>query len=93
MLRAMAEAADIGARIGCPIAQSGEDRVVVTRQLGGFRTSMLQDAMAGRPLEIDAIVSAVHEIGERLGVATPNIGALLGLTRLMARERGLYPPA
>ena len=93
MLRAMAEAADIGARIGCPIAQSGEDRMVVTRQLGSFRTSMLQDAAAGRPLEIDAIVSAVHEIGGRLGVQTPNIGALLGLTRLMARERGLYPPA
>ncbi|MEO7008816.1 MAG: 2-dehydropantoate 2-reductase, partial [Caldimonas sp.] len=92
MLRAMAEAAEIGARIGCPIAQSGEERVVVTRQLGGFRTSMLQDAMAGRPLEIDAIVTAVHEIGARTGVATPNIGALLGLTRLMARERGLYPP-
>ena len=93
MLRAMAEAAEIGARIGCPIAQSGEERVVVTRQLGGFRTSMLQDAMAGRPLEIDAIVTAVHEIGARSGVETPNIGALLGLTRLMARERGLYPPA
>jgi 2-dehydropantoate 2-reductase len=91
MLRAMAEAADIGARIGCPIAQSGADRVAVTRQLGGFKTSMLQDALAGRPLEIDAIVTAVHEIGARLGVETPNIGALLGLTRLMARERGLYP--
>ena len=91
MLRAMAEAAEIGARIGCPIAQTGEERVVVTRQLGGFKTSMLQDAMAGRPLEIDAIVAAVHEIGGRLGVEVPNTAALLGLTRLMARERGLYP--
>jgi 2-dehydropantoate 2-reductase len=93
MLRAMAEAAEIGARIGCPIDQSGEERVIVTRQLGAFRTSMLQDAAAGRPLEIDAIVGAVHEIGERVGVPTPSIGALLGLTRLMARERGLYPKA
>ncbi len=91
MLRAMAEAAQIGARIGCPIAQTGEDRIVVTRQLGAFRTSMLQDAQAGRALEIDAIVTAVHEIGGRLGIDTPNIGALLGLTRLMARQRGLYP--
>ena len=90
MLRAMAEAAAIGARIGCPIEQSGEQRMVVTRQLGGFRTSMLQDAAAGRPLELDALVGAVHEIGSRLGVEAPNIGALLGLTRLMARERGLY---
>ena len=93
MLRVMAEAAAIGARIGCPIEQSGEDRMVVTRQLGGFRTSMLQDAIAGRPLEIDALVGAVHEIGSRLGVDAPNISALLGLTRLMARERGLYPAA
>jgi len=93
MLHAMAEAAAVGARIGCPIEQSGEERMAVTRQLGGFRTSMLQDAIAGRPLEIDALVGAVHEIGGRLGVATPSIDALLGLTRLMARERGLYPAA
>ena len=93
MLRAMAEAAAVGARIGCPIGQSGEERMVVTRQLGGFRTSMLQDAIAGRPLEIDALVGAVHEIGGQLGIATPSIVALLGLTRLMARERGLYPSA
>lgn len=91
MLRAMAEAAAVGARIGCPIAQSGEERMTVTRQLGTFRTSMLQDALAGRPLEIDALVAVVAEIGARVGVETPNIGALLGLTRLMARERGLYP--
>ena len=92
MLRAMAEAAAIGARIGCPIDQSGEARMAVTRQLGAFKTSMLQDAEAGRALEIDAIVAAVHEIGARVGVETPAIGALLGLTRLMARTRGLLPP-
>ena len=91
MLRAMAEAAAVGAPIGCPIAQSGEQRMGVTRQLGSFKTSMLQDALAGRPLEIDALVAVVAEIGSRVGVATPNISALLGLTRLMARERGLYP--
>ncbi|MEO8060047.1 MAG: 2-dehydropantoate 2-reductase [Burkholderiales bacterium] len=91
ILRAMEEAALIGARIGCPITQSGEERMAVTRQLGGFKTSMLQDAQAGRALELDALVSAVHEIGKRFNVDMPNIGALLGLTRLMARERGLYP--
>jgi 2-dehydropantoate 2-reductase len=89
-LQAMAEAAAIGARVGCPIAQSGEQRMAVTRQLGAFKTSMLQDAEAGRPLEIDALVTAVHEIGQRVGVAMPAIGALLGLARLMARTRGLY---
>ena len=91
MLRTMAEAAQIGERIGCPIAQSGEERMGLARQLGSFKTSMLQDSLAGRPIELDALVTAVHEIGARVGVATPNIDALLGLTRLMAQQRGLYP--
>lgn len=90
-LAAMREAADIGARIGCPIVQSGEDRMDVTRKLGAFKTSMLQDAEAGKPLEIDALVAAVHDIGKLAGVPTPNIDALLGLARLYARTRGLYP--
>lgn len=91
MVRTMAEAAAVGARIGCAIDQSGEERMKLARKLGSFKTSMLQDALAGRPLELDALVSSVHEIGMRVGVATPNIAALLGLTRLMARQRGLYP--
>jgi 2-dehydropantoate 2-reductase len=91
VLRCMAEAATIGARVGCPIGPSGEERMALTRELGGFRTSMLQDAEAGRAIELDALVTAVHEIGGRVGVDVPNIGALLGLTRLMARGRGLYP--
>ena len=91
MLGTMEEAGRIGERIGCAIGQSGEERMQIARQLGAFKTSMLQDTLAGRPLEIDALVGAVHEIGTRLGIAMPHIGALLGLTRLMARERGLYP--
>ena len=89
-LSAMAEAAAIGAKIGCPIAQSGEDRMEVTRKLGAFKTSMLQDAEAGKALEIDALVTSVHEIGQLTGVPTPNIDALLGLVRLYGRTRGLY---
>ncbi len=91
MLRCMAEAAAIGARVGCAISQSGEERMQLARDLGAFRTSMLQDADAGRAIELDAIVSSVQEIGQRLGLDTPNIAALLGLTRLMGRQRGLYP--
>jgi len=91
VLRCMSEAAEIGARIGCPIAQSGADRLDLTRELGGFRTSMLQDTDAGRTIELDALVTAVHEIAGRVGVEAPNIGALLGLSRLMARRRSLYP--
>jgi 2-dehydropantoate 2-reductase len=88
---AMREAAAIGARIGCAIAESPEERHAVTRALGAFKTSMLQDAERGRPLELDTIVAAVREIGARVGVATPSIDALLGLARLFAQTRGLYP--
>jgi 2-dehydropantoate 2-reductase len=89
-LAIMAEAAAIGARIGCPIAESGADRIAVTRRLGAFKTSMLQDLEAGKPLELDALLGAVAEIGAAVGVPTPYTGALFGLARLMARERGLY---
>jgi 2-dehydropantoate 2-reductase len=83
MARGMAEAAAIGARIGCPIEQTPEARMAVTRQLGAFKTSMLVDAEHGRALELEALVGAVREIGARVGVATPNIDALHGLARLM----------
>lgn len=89
----MQEAQAIGQRIGCGIDQQPDDRHAVTRKLGSFKTSMLQDVEAGRPIELDALVAVVREIGQHLGLATPNIDALLGLTRLMARTRGLYPAA
>jgi 2-dehydropantoate 2-reductase len=88
---AMREAAAVGERIGCAVTESPQERHAVTRRLGAFRTSMLQDVHAGRPLELDALVGAVREIGERVGVATPTIDALFGLTRLFGRVRGLYP--
>jgi 2-dehydropantoate 2-reductase len=90
---AMREANVVGDRIGCGIDQTPADRHAITRRLGAFRTSMLQDADAGRPLELDARVGAVREIGQRVGVATPAIDAIFGLTRLFGRVRGLYPPA
>lgn len=90
-LDAMAEAARVGDRIGCGIRESGEDRLEITRQLGAFKTSMLQDVEAGRPVELDALVAAVAEIGRLVGVPTPAVDALLGLARLHARVRGLYP--
>jgi 2-dehydropantoate 2-reductase len=89
---AMLEMKAVGAAFGIPIEQSPEDRHAVTRKLGAFKTSMLQDLEAARPLEIDHLVLAVHEIATQLGLATPNIDALLGVVRLMARQRGLYTP-
>ncbi|HET7097054.1 MAG TPA: 2-dehydropantoate 2-reductase [Casimicrobiaceae bacterium] len=88
---AMREAAAIGERIGSRITETPQDRQEVARKLGAFKTSMLQDVEAGRMIELDGIVGAVAEIGRRLMLPTPNIDALLGLTRLFARVKGLYP--
>jgi 2-dehydropantoate 2-reductase len=87
----MLEAKTIGERIGIPIAQAPEDRHAMTRKLGAFKTSMLQDVQAGKPVELDALVSAVRELGQLTQVATPFTDALLGLSRLHARGLGLYP--
>ena len=89
ILACMAEAAQIGAAIGCPIGESGEERMAVTARLGAFKTSMLQDVEAGRPIELDALVVAPREIGRRVGVATPNIDLLYAITRMMAESRSL----
>lgn len=83
----MREAGLIGQHIGCPIDQQPEERHAITRKLGAFKTSMLQDREAGRPMEIDAIVGAVQDVARHLGLATPNIDLLAGLARLMV------PPA
>jgi 2-dehydropantoate 2-reductase len=88
--RVMLEAREIGARIGVPIEQLPEDRHQITRKLGAFRTSMLQDVEAGKSVELDAIVTVVRELGQLTGVPTPYTDALLGLARLHARVRGLY---
>jgi 2-dehydropantoate 2-reductase len=89
----MEEANLVGRKIGVTINLTPEARHEVTMKLGAFKTSMLQDAEAGREIELDGIVGAVQEIAKRLSVATPNIDALLGLTRLFGRVHGLYPEA
>ena len=86
----MLEARDIGARLGLVIDQQPEDRHAVTRKLGAFKTSLLQDVEAGKAVELDALVGAVRELGQLTRVATPFTDALLGLSRLHAQVRGLY---
>ncbi len=89
----MLEAKTIGAAIGIPIDQSPEDRHAVTRKLGAFKSSMLQDVEAKRAVELDALVGAVRELGQITGVATPFTDALYGLARLQMQGLGLYPTA
>ena len=89
MLEGMAELAEVGAAIGCPISESGEERMAVTARLGAFKTSMLQDVEAGRRIELEALLGAPREIARRHGIATPALDRLYGVTRLMAESSGL----
>ena len=89
MLDGMAELAAVGAAIGCPISESGEDRMAVTARLGAFKTSMLQDVEAGRPIELEALLGAPRELAARHGVPTPALDRLYNVTRLMAGGLGL----
>ena len=91
MLEGMAELAAIGAAIGCPISESGEDRMPVTARLGAFKTSMLQDVEAGRPIELEALLGAPREIARRSRHRRPALDRLYGVTRLMAENAGLVP--
>jgi 2-dehydropantoate 2-reductase len=58
--------------------------------VGEHKTSMLQDLERGRPMEIDALVTAVQELGRLTGQPTPTIDNVLALVRRLAIERGCY---
>jgi 2-dehydropantoate 2-reductase len=64
------------------------ERLGVALRLGDFKTSMLADLEAGRPLEIDPQLGAVVEIARRLNIQTPYLCSVLGLARLASRECG-----
>ncbi|MGZ2745168.1 2-dehydropantoate 2-reductase [Burkholderia stagnalis] len=88
-LRMMEEAAAIGVQLGLSTGMSAPERIAVTRKLGAFRTSMLQDFDAGRPLEVGPILGVFPELGRKLGVPTPYCDAVLGLLRQRAANSGL----
>ncbi|MGI8705969.1 MAG: ketopantoate reductase family protein [Sphingomicrobium sp.] len=90
MAEAMDELAAIGAAIGCPIGETAEDRLAVTARLGAFKSSMLQDVEAGRPIELEALLGAPREIAARAGIATPQLDRIYAMTRLLGGNLG--PP-
>ncbi|MGA2135590.1 MAG: 2-dehydropantoate 2-reductase [Bryobacteraceae bacterium] len=80
----MTETECVAARLGMMLPVSIEQRIAGAAKVGEHKTSMLQDLEAGRPLELEAVVGAVLELGERLGVAMPATQALYACTRLRA---------
>lgn len=88
----MLEAQEIGERLGVNFRVDVERRINGARKVGAHKTSMLQDLEAGRPMEIDALVSAVQEMGLILGIPTPTIDTVLALVKQRAQNAGLYQP-
>jgi 2-dehydropantoate 2-reductase len=86
----MVEAQAIGEKLGVRFAVDIEKRIDGAAAVGAHRTSMLQDLERGRPMEIDALVTAVQEMGRLVGVATPTINVVLALVQQRAHEAGLY---
>jgi 2-dehydropantoate 2-reductase len=88
LIRAMMlEGIAVAEALGCRMTVSLEERFALARRLGAVKVSMLQDLERGRPLEIDAIVTAVSELGRKVGVPTPTIDGVEALVRERARHR------
>jgi 2-dehydropantoate 2-reductase len=87
----MLEAQRIGTRIGVHFRVDVERRIDGAAKVGAHRTSMLQDLDKGRPLEIDALLTAVRELGRLVDVETPYIDTVLALVQQMGRVAGVYP--
>ena len=86
----MVEAQEIAERLGVKFPIDVDRRIAGGAAVGAHRTSMLQDLDQKRPMEIDALVASVQELGRVTDVATPTIDTVLGLIRLRARTAGLY---
>lgn len=87
----MVEAQTIGEKLGVRFPIDVDRRIEGARDVGEHKTSTLQDFERGRPLEIDALVGAVVELGRIVGVPTPTIEMVLGLVRYRARMTGCLP--
>ncbi len=86
----MLEAQAIGEKLGVRFGVDVERRIEGAAAVGAHKTSMLQDLEAGRTMEIDAMLGAVKELGELVGVATPVIDLVLALVQQRARVAGCY---
>ena len=83
----MGETERLCARLDIELPISIDQRMVGAEKVGAHKTSMLQDLEAGRPMEIDAVVGAVVELGDRLGVAMPATRAMYASVKLLDEKR------
>ncbi len=88
----MAEVEAVAAKLGIELPVSIDQRIAGAKKVGEHKTSMLQDLEAGRPLELEAVVGAVVEIGERLGVAMPHTKSVYACAKLLEKLSAKRPP-
>jgi 2-dehydropantoate 2-reductase len=86
----MDEGVAVGEAFGLHMAMSADERIDLGAELGAFKPSILQDYEKGRPMEIDALIGVLHEMGQLARIATPVIDTVLGLTRALGRRAGTY---
>lgn len=79
----MAEVESVARALGIDVQISIDKRLDGAREVGEHKTSMLQDVEAGKPIEIDALVGSVVELGRRLAVPTPRLDVIYRLGRLL----------
>lgn len=87
----MVEAQTVAEKLGVRFAIDVGKRIEGAAAVGAHKTSMLQDLERGRPMEIDALVTAVLELAKLVEVATPTIATVHALVTLEARVAGCYP--
>jgi 2-dehydropantoate 2-reductase len=85
----MSETQAVGLAMGIKTGIQVTDRIALTRKLGNVKTSMLQDAEAGRAVEIDSILGVVVELGKIQGVSTPTLNMVYALAKMRAKTFGL----
>jgi 2-dehydropantoate 2-reductase len=87
----MTEAKEVATAFGVSFRVDLEKRIRGAARVGAHRTSMLQDLEGGRPLELDALLTSVQEMGRLAGIETPYIDVVLGLTQQLGRSLQIYP--
>jgi 2-dehydropantoate 2-reductase len=86
----MVEAQEVAETLGVKFPIDVDRRIDGGAAVGAHRTSMWQDLDAGRPMEIDALVSSVQELGLLTGTPTPTIDTVAALVKLRGQVAGLY---
>lgn len=84
----MTETEAVAARLGIELPISIDQRIAGAEKVGAHKTSMLQDHEAGRPMELEAVVGAVIELGERFGLPMPATRAVYGCAKLLDERAG-----